>query len=479
MNFWEWERLESYVEANYFRVSEPGPLLSPVRSVRFWRDDKLQLVMETRSAQRQSSFRAEQHPPGTVRLNEDFVALSSPGGGSARAVGVLIKRTKSNSNHQHGIHETVETCSLHHFETETPRKGEVAYSFDWVANIDKAYYIWPDSVSDSTEEVSTRSFGSGAGLITLTAKSSSESGSRNCLDITLGGVRVILGSTIIGSEMDKVKPGYILYDGDPDEKTRKRIRDSLSFALGFPIVALGFAKYDGEQYLLSFKLINGYSMDGKALGVPAMPPASICEPAGSNMLDKAKVEKVAGAFFESYNNYGLSSLNWVYWHAVTAPMHMAAAYFGAAIESIQKKYIDAEGKKFNNLIIPKEQYSLLRSAVIKAVTDCDLSPDIKAIFQDKIYNGNTISLKVRSGRFFEHLGITMGSAELNAWQRRNDAAHGNDLAEEDYISLIRDTKLLKVILHRIVLKVTAASENYIDYYSLNFPVRDIRSEVSS
>lgn len=478
MLFWEWERLESYVENNLFSVSDPGKLLSPVRSVRVWRDHDLRILMEARSAQHSAALMEQGYPPGTMRMNEDTVELISPGGATARAFGVDIRKANTHSNHRLGTRETVQTCSLHHFETTTTQQGSTTYTFDWLANIERGYYIWPDGIKDSTEEISNRSFGHGADLLTLTATSANESGSRNCVDITIGGFRVILGATKLETEMNNTKPGYILYIGDPDDDTRKRIRDSLSFALGFPIVYLGYAQYNERQELLYFKAVNGYSMSGKAFSVPVMAPAPICVPPGSNLLNKGLLVQVANSFFTSYNSYSLSSLNWVYWHAVTAPVHMAAAYFGAAIETIQKRYIDSEGERFNNIIIPKSKFKALKKIILEALKDFDLTPEDEKTFRAKLDNGNVISLKVRSQRFFEHLSLDMGSAEMNAWQRRNDAAHGNELADGDYISLIRDTKLLKLILHRIVLKITGASDEYNDYYTINFPIRNIKSGVS-
>ncbi|EKG37166.1 hypothetical protein Pav013_3552 [Pseudomonas syringae pv. avellanae str. ISPaVe013] len=477
MFFWEWERLESYVEDNLFSISDPGKLLSPVRSVRVWRDEKLCLVMETKSGEH-PSHREQEHPPGTLRKNEEAVEFSSPGGDTARAFGVDIRNTRSHTNHQHGTHETVQTCSVHYFESATSQSGNVAYVFDWVANIDQRYYIWPDGIRDSVQEVSTRTFGYGADPVILTATSTTDGGSRNCVELNVGGIRVILGSTELEAEIMTIKPGYIIYLGHIDEETRKRIRDSLSFALGFPIVYFGYAEYNERQKLTYLKAFSAYSMDGRAFNVPVMAPAPICSPAGSNMLDRDKLSEVANSFFDNYHSYSLSSLNWVYWHAVTAPAHMAAAYFGAAIENIQKKYLESAGTRFNNLIIPKQEYRLLRKAVFEAIKNCDLTVADKKTFEEKINSGNVVSLKVRSHRFFEHLGLDMGSAEVAAWQRRNDAAHGNELEDGDYISLIRDTKLLKLILHRIVLTITGASEEYIDYYSLYFPIRALNCGVS-
>lgn len=477
MLFWEWERLESYVEKNWFSVTDPGKLLSPVRSVRVWRDHDLRLVMEAKSAQHSGALLEQGHPPGTVRINEDLVELISPGGATARAFGVEIRKSNTHSSYQHGTQETIQTCSLSHFEISTSAQGSANYTFDWVANIDRSYYLWPDGVEDSTKEVSSRIFGFSDDPLTLTSTSTKHNLSRNCIDIKIGNFRVILGSTKLESEFSKSKPGYILYVGEPDEETRKRTRDSLSFALGFPIVHLGFAQFNEEQELLYFKAINGYSMNGKAFSVPVMPPAPVCSPPSSNMLNKGMVAQVANSFFSNYNRYGLGSINWVYWHAVTAPVHMAAAYFGAAIESIQKKYIDSEGERFNNLIIPKTEYRVLKKTILEALSNFNFTQEDEKTFRAKLDNGNSVSLKVRSQRFFEHLDLNMGSVETNAWQRRNDAAHGNELVNGDYIPLIRDTKLLKLILHRIVLRVTGASNEYHDYYTINYPIRNIKSGV--
>ena len=477
MLFWEWERLESYVEDNFFQVSDAGKLLSPVLSVKIWRDENLRLVMEARSSGRPNLADPE-YPPGTVRVNEDVVEFSSPGGGEARASGVDIIKTNSRSNYQHGTYETIQTCSFRYFESTTSTEGAVGFVFDWVANVDQRYYIWPDGIKDSVREESTRTFSYGSQPVVMSAVSTSDGASRNCVDLEVGGFRIILGCAEPKADRGAIKPGYILYVGHPDEGSRKRIRDSLSFALGFPIVHLGHAEYTEQQKLAYFKAVNAYSMDGRAFKVPVMAPAPVCNPPGSNMLDRARLEVVANAFFDNYHSFGLSSLNWVYWHAVTAPVHMAAAYFGAAIEGIQKKYIDHQGDGFNNLIIPKRDYKTLRKAIFEAIGECGLEPADKKIFEEKISNGNVVSLKVRSQRFFEHLGLEMGDAETAAWQRRNDAAHGNELIDGDYISLIRDTKLLKLILHRIVLKITSASDKYIDYYTVNFPTRLVKCGVS-
>jgi hypothetical protein len=43
--------------------------------------------------------------------------------------------------------------------------------------------------------------------------------------------------------------------------------------------------------------------------------------------------------------------------------------------------------------------------------------------------------------------------------------------------IIRDTKLLKVLFHRMLLKIVDGSDHYYDYASLDFPIRNLREPV--
>ncbi|MEA9978746.1 MULTISPECIES: hypothetical protein [unclassified Pseudomonas] len=477
MYFWDWEQLESYIESNFLQISDPGPLVGPIHSFKLSRDKDLNLILETKS-QKIVGPEKDPYPPGTVRTNEDTVSLSSPMGGAGLAFGVQPLGTRSTIGLKQPIRETIQTSSLHYFEYHTLQTGPVAYTFEWIANVDHRSYLWPDGVNDKLVSIPSRTFGTASNKIKFRSGATSDGGSKSCIDLNVCGYRTIIGRTKTDEIDAALKPGYLLFFGDPNEDTRKKIRDSLSFFLGFPIVKLGFSKFNTKQELVTFKAIDAYSMDGRAFNTHALPPAPLATHNTRNILDKAELERMANLFCDSYDDYGISSLNWNYWHAVTAPTHMAPAYFGAIIESLQKKYIDAQGSKFNNRVISPADYNSIKRLILEATKNIELPIEDRKTLIEKLHSANTVSQKVRSQRFFEYLDLNMGEAELIAWQRRNNAAHGNDILEEDYISLIRETKLLKLMLHRIVLKITNTNSSYIDYYSLHFPTRPISSGVS-
>jgi hypothetical protein len=75
------------------------------------------------------------------------------------------------------------------------------------------------------------------------------------------------------------------------------------------------------------------------------------------------------------------------------------------------------------------------------------------------------------------IGITLGQVEAAAWKRRNVAAHGGEVDLDSVIPTIMETKLLKIILHRIVLKITGASDRYYDDYTVGHAIRNVTEPV--
>ena len=65
-----------------------------------------------------------------------------------------------------------------------------------------------------------------------------------------------------------------------------------------------------------------------------------------------------------------------------------------------------------------------------------------------------------------------------AWRRRNDAAHGIAMETGEELEVIRDIKLLKVMFHRMVLRIINGAD-YRDYATQGFPIRKLADPVPS
>jgi hypothetical protein len=86
---------------------------------------------------------------------------------------------------------------------------------------------------------------------------------------------------------------------------------------------------------------------------------------------------------------------------------------------------------------------------------------------------------VISEKLLSEIGVALSPLEMAAWKRRHVAAHGGELELDSVVPTIRETKLLKLILHRIVLKITGASDRYYDDYSIGHAVRKVTDPVPS
>jgi hypothetical protein len=90
MTSWEEESLDLLNQGN-FRITDPGPLHSPIHGFSIRRDDNLALILETEAAPDAKSV-AVRHPAGTVRLNTDQVELVNIAGVKAVLAGVQTYR---------------------------------------------------------------------------------------------------------------------------------------------------------------------------------------------------------------------------------------------------------------------------------------------------------------------------------------------------------------------------------------------------
>ena len=75
------------------------------------------------------------------------------------------------------------------------------------------------------------------------------------------------------------------------------------------------------------------------------------------------------------------------------------------------------------------------------------------------------------------IGIALGIDEAEAWKRRNDAAHGIAMEDGEELDVIRDIKLLKVMFHRMLLRIINGADTYHDYATPGLPIRKLADPV--
>jgi hypothetical protein len=251
------------------------------------------------------------------------------------------------------------------------------------------------------------------------------------------------------------------------------VRTALSFCLGTYLVYLGNSQFDENHQLITTSATSAYTLGGSAFDIVPFPPA----PLGTrfvNELDQSTLSPMLNAVFEHFDELDLKQLSWSYWHAVSAPVHMAAANFGAAIEQLQRSYMEGHpDARETSIVGDQTAWAAIRSAVRQIVDQTAIAEPAKQLLLRKVDNLNQLPAGTASERFLENIDLTLGQTEQNAWKRRNISAHGGTVSEENLIATIRDTQILRTILNRMVLKLSSASTQYNDYYTIGHPVRSL------
>jgi hypothetical protein len=477
---WQWECFEHYTHSGVFGVIDPGLLLSPIRPFKITRNCKLGLVLETLVVGEAQASSAPVRPNGTVRLTTETVEFAGNGGIHCTAHGVLPFSTSETHNAEL-VKETTQKAQVHSLTARLRNDVAPAYIIDWLGNLNTGVYVWRgSSISEKRETVNTLTLGYGAGAIELSARALPLPNMNfSALELVIAGVRLFLCECAPEVSKGIERPGYIFYVGNPTDEIRTKIRQVLSFCLGNYLVYLGSTALCEKSEIVSFSAMSPPSI-GRASEIPVLPPGFLGT-GNALIAEQQVVARMANAVYAHYDELRFGSFSWAYWHAMCAPVHMAAGHFGAAIEALQKAYLDSQsGKIERNLVSDKEKWNALIEPFLQAIAEAGLDPSVTDILSRRVKsNLNQKSADKISEAFLATIGITLSPVESAAWKRRNQAAHGAEIDLNSVIPTIMETKLLKIILHRIVLKITGASDRYYDDYTIGHAIRNVIEPVPS
>ena len=478
MTNWQWECFDRYTHSGVFNIADAGPLLSPIHTFKITRNSKIELVLETLVRGDAQASRVPVPPIGTVRVTTETVEFTGNGGIRCTAHGVLPLSTSETYNAEL-IKETTQKAQVHSLTARLRNDVAVAYTIDWLGNLNRGVYTWRGtSISKKRETIDTITLGYGAEAIELSVHALPLTEMNfSALEMVIDGVRLFLCDCAPRGSEGVERPGCIFYVGDPPDEVRTKTRQILSFCLGNYLIYLGSTMLSEMSEIVAFSAVSPPSI-GQVSEIPVLPPAFLGND-NEMIAEQQIVARMANAVYAHYDEIGFNSFSWAYWHAMCAPVHMAAGHFGAAIEALQRAYMKAHPAKLDKaLIIDKDKWKPLKEALLKAVEEAELDPTVNTILTNKIKsNLNQTPHSVLSEKMLADIGITLGQVESAAWKCRHVAAHGGEIDLDSAIPTIMETKLLKIILHRIVLKITGASDSYYDDYTSGHAIRSVTEPV--
>jgi hypothetical protein len=237
---------------------------------------------------------------------------------------------------------------------------------------------------------------------------------------------------------------------------------------------MGTTHYDSNWHIVSTLARSAYSLGGRAfdMGPEQLAPLG---PRYLNELNSAQLTRAITALVRTFDELDLANLSWAYWHACAATPHIAPAHFGAAIEALQNAYIKSRPGLVAERWAPRAVWKVVRSNLAAAIADAEISEQAKAALKVKLATFNTVDQRPRLKAVMGALGLQLGDDEDAAWRRRNKAAHGTPISQGEELAAIRDMKLLKGLFDRLLLRITNAADQYVDYTSPHFEYRSLAS----
>ena len=455
------EECLNVLNGGHFNVLEPGPLHTPIQSFSIRRDEKLRLILQTEIPPNATSV-AVDHPPGTVRMSTERVVLRNIGGVDAELMGVVPFSLSSNTL---GLTDKSrqESAQVHIARTHNAGGEPAAYTIDWLENLPSSPFVWPNSSRVVCATQSSWAIALDDG-ITITQERESFRISNNAAKLTVEGWTFYICALDREAQAGAINPGCIVFDGTPDDAFRKKVRTALSFALGLYLVDIGTTHYDSNWRVVSTLARSAYSLWQRAFD---MGPEQIAPlgPRFLNELNTAQLTRAITALVRAFDELDLANLSWAYWHACAATPHIAPAHFGAAIEALQNAYIKSHPSVASKTWTSRTVWKGLRTGMAMAVDGSEISEQAKAALKIKLATLNSVDQRTRLKAVMSAIDLQLGGDEDSAWQRRNKAAHGTPIPEGEELAAIRDMKLLKVLFGRLLLRITNAADEYIDYTS--------------
>jgi|GEM_PF-6429227 len=466
MRIWEWECAIDVISG--CTVVDSGPLHGPIDRVSLTRNEDLKLVLETVSTG-VSKRNVPQVPAGTVKRSIEKVVFSCHLGTTAVAQGVIPYRLDS----RHFGHETsnTELSHVHLVEWHGKDTESSQYTLQWLENMPDGL-MWPHSVNRKETDSISIEYQSDDLKILFDDAIDEASFGKSCVHLSLLGFEFFLVKASKLKIAHIHSPGFILYKGCPTEDEQDKIKNILSFCLGQFLVDLGFASFDRDWSLTHFVARSAHTMRGAALKIITAPP-SLLDKRFQHSIDKVILQNMATAVALCYEEFDLRHVFWTYWYAQAAPAHTAAVHYGAAIEYLQRRYAERRGDRLKTTIINDEMWAVFSRKMVELISELPTTDDEKGILKRKCQSLNSAPQSVLMERFFAALGIDIGKVESSAWGKRNRAAHGGKISEEKYIEVIRDNKVLMIMLNRILIAISGCSDNYHNYYSVGHPVSSL------
>ncbi len=209
LKVWEEETFEYLLNSGAFKITNYGPLYSPVNSFEINRNDKKELILTTYSGRdsRKDKYTSPDLLAGTIySLTDSITFEGSDFNMTVIAKGVWSRGHRSESDHKTNTYVRKEIIWIDTLEAIPEDTERVHQLIEWVENLDTSLYFWPHSLSEDREVSIIRTFNNKTKKLKQHIKQKDYSLTQGCLGLNICGNEIYIASFEKKEASDLVAP---------------------------------------------------------------------------------------------------------------------------------------------------------------------------------------------------------------------------------------------------------------------------------
>jgi len=266
------------------------------------------------------------------------------------------------------------------------------------------------------------------------------------------------------------------YNSERNRSDWQKILNCISFAFGRYFTLLGRSIFNENWQRNISQEFSAYTEKGALChDISSQPsPLGRLNDNGTislNLIDSDRLSRFISNMLRLYDEYNFDYLTFVYFYGYHMPVHLSPVIYAAAVEALMGRI---GAKISSNVIDDKPKVRLIRKNFKQLIDYCELSDNQKSDLKGNIDRINFRPIKEQIRIFCEREGLVFSDIEKTAWNRRNSIAHGRFEDQRDIQSTIKDVRILRILMVRVMLSLFDDDWCYFDYSSLNFPIRIIK-----
>lgn len=263
--------------------------------------------------------------------------------------------------------------------------------------------------------------------------------------------------------------------GIPDLEERKKISELVSFIFGRQLLNIGYSKFDKygnfvEDFAVDPILPNSINIK-RVCGLPDKPPIKI-NPFKSGYLEPI-FKQLIPSYLKLSDDLNMNQVLWRYWLSIALNFDTSLLLLATSIELLSNSWYKSQNSKSKGIYLEKKDFDKLLRCEFKLIEKKLKGQKYKERILRRMKGTFQMGANEKVNNFFDEINLNIDKIEKKAIKDRNIPAHGSLLDLERSKKIFKSEEAYRTLFNRTVLKILGFNGKYIDYYTLNYPERDI------